>query len=193
MTVGAGAPELKIIVGSIRPGRVGLPVARWFESVAVADARFRVDFVDLAEVDLPLMNEPQHPRLRQYVHAHTVAWSERMETGDAFVFVTPEYNHGMPAPVKNALDYLQQEWAFKPIAFVSYGGPAGGVRSTEQLKQVAITLRMVPAFRGVVVPLVHRRVADERFESDPELDVSAVQMLDELVQLADRLRPLRAP
>lgn len=90
-------PLLQIVVASTRPGRVGLPVAQWFQKVADKHAGFAVELVDLAAVDLPLMNEPNHPRLRQYVHEHTRRWSAQVDRADAFVFVMPEYNHGYTA------------------------------------------------------------------------------------------------
>ena len=93
---------------------------------AVAHDGFQPELVDLAEVALPFMDEPNHPRLRTYIHQHTKDWSAKIEAGDAFVFVMPEYNHGMTAPLKNALDYLQHEWQYKPLGFVSYGGVAAG-------------------------------------------------------------------
>src|SRR5689334_4480755 len=118
--------KLQIVIASTRPGRVGAPVARWFHRRAEEHGGFDVELVDLAEVNLPLLDEPHHPRLRRYVHQHTQAWSARVEAADAFVFVTPEYNYGMPASLKNALDYLNQEWHYKPVGFVSYGGVSAG-------------------------------------------------------------------
>src|SRR6188508_1607060 len=94
-------PKLMIIIASTRPGRVGLPVARWFARDAIAHGGFEVEVTDLAELALPFMDEPNHPRLRQYTHQHTKEWSAKVDAADAFVFVMPEYNYGFNAPLKN--------------------------------------------------------------------------------------------
>ena len=117
---------LQVVTVSTRPGRIGGPIADWFIEAAREHGGFEVDPVDLAELDLPMMDEPNHPRLQQYTKDHTKAWAARVERADAFVFVSPEYNFGIAAPLKNALDYLQKEWAYKPASFVSYGGVSGG-------------------------------------------------------------------
>lgn len=142
---------LQIIIASVRQGRGGAAVGKWFHDLAQADSRFQVETLDLAEVALPMSDEPNHPRLRQYVHAHTRNWSATVQRGDAFVIVTPEYNHSFPAPLKNALDYLHQEWAGKPVALVTYGGTSGGLRSAQHLKTVLLALRMVPLHEGVAI------------------------------------------
>jgi NAD(P)H-dependent FMN reductase len=110
-----------IVIASTRPGRVGLPIAEWFRDHAADHGGWELDVADLAELDLPLMDEPNHPRLQRYEHAHTIAWSERVAAADAFVIVMPEYNHSFTAPLKNALDYLHVEWQHKPVGLVSYG------------------------------------------------------------------------
>jgi len=101
-----------IIIASTRPGRVGLPVAQWFEQCAITHGGFAVD---LAALNLPFMDEPNHPRPRQYTRQYTKDWSARVAAADAFVFVMPEYNYGFNAPLKNAINYLQHEWAYKPV------------------------------------------------------------------------------
>lgn len=147
--------RLMVLVASTRPGRVGLPVAEWVRDVALERDRFdEIDFADLAEINLPFLDEPNHPRLRRYEHEHTKAWSARVEAADAFIFVTPEYNFAMPATLKNAIDYLFHEWAYKPVAFVSYGGASGGIRSVQMAKQVVTTLRMFPLAEAVALPFV---------------------------------------
>ena len=134
-------PTLQIIIASTRPGRVGEPVADWFSARARQHGGFELDVVDLAELALPFMDEPNHPRLRRYEHQHTKDWSARVDAADAFVFVTPEYNHSYNAPLKNAIDYLHQEWEYKPVGFVSYGGVAAGTRAVQALKQVVTRSR----------------------------------------------------
>ena len=145
-------PKLHVILASTRPGRAGEPIADWFVERALAHGAFDVELVDLAEVALPFMDEPNHPRLRRYTQEHTKAWSARVDSADAFVFVTPEYNYGLTAPLKNAIDYLHFEWQHKPVGFVSYGGVAAGTRAVQMLKQVVTTLKMVPIFEAVSIP-----------------------------------------
>src|ERR1700759_1139247 len=102
----ADRPVLMIIVASTRPGRVGLPVAEWFEARALGHGVFDVALADLKAIDLPFMDEPKHPRLQQYEHQHTKDWSARVGAADAVVIVTPESNYGLPAPLKNAVYFL---------------------------------------------------------------------------------------
>src|SRR6516225_2003000 len=161
-------PRLMIVIASTRPGRGGWPVAQWFISRATDHGGFDVDIVDLVEFKLPLLDEPNHPRLRQYVNPHTHQWSEKVDGADAFVFVTPEYNHGYPASLKNAIDYLHHEWRYKPVGFVSYGGVAAGTRSVEQLQQVVTAVKLYPV-----------------------MEQAAVALLDQLVTMEAALRPLR--
>src|SRR5437764_1116342 len=167
-------PTLTVIVGSTRPGRAGLPIAQWFVERARAHGGFDVEVADLAEIQLPLLDEPNHPRLRQYLHQHTKDWSARIDRADAVVIVTPEYNYGYPASVKNAIDYLHAEWQDKPVGFVSYGGVAAGTRAVQQLKQVVTTLRMVPVVESVNIPF-HAQFIDENGEVQPNdvMDQSA--------------------
>ena len=185
-------PNLTIVVGSTRPGRAGAPIAQWFAARAKDHGGFDVNVVDLAELNLPLLDEPNHPRLRTYTKQHTKDWSALVDAADAFVFVTPEYNYGYPASVKNAIDYLHQEWQHKPVGFVSYGGVAAGTRAVQQLKQVVTTLRMLPVFDSVNIPF-HTQFLDSDgvFHPNEVLDQAADAMLDELVRTEAALRPLR--
>jgi NAD(P)H-dependent FMN reductase len=186
-------PLLQIIIASTRPGRVGLPVGRWFEADARAHGAFEIDVVDLAELGLPLMNEPNHPRLRQYTHGHTREWSARVEAADAFVFVMPEYNYGFTAPLKNAIDYLHHEWHSKPVGFVSYGGVAAGTRAVQMVKQVVTALKMTPLFEAVSIPFVAQFIDDEgELHANDVMQQAVRAMLDELSRVSEALRPLRA-
>ena len=185
-------PRLTIIIGSTRPGRAGLPIGTWFLDRARLHGGFDVNIVDLAELGLPLLDEPHHPRLRQYRNQHTLDWSAIVEAGDAFVMVTPEYNYGYPAALKNAIDYLHHEWRDKPVGFVSYGGVAAGTRAVQQLKQVVTTLKMVPAFEAVNVPFHPQFIGENGVvEANEIMDQAADAMLDELVRLDSGLRQLR--
>jgi NAD(P)H-dependent FMN reductase len=186
-------PNLTIIVGSTRPGRAGAPIAQWFAARAKDHGGFDVNVVDLAELGLPLLDEPNHPRLGQYTHQHTKDWSAIVDAADAFVIVTPEYNYGYPASVKNAIDYLHHEWRDKPVGFVSYGGVAAGTRAVQQLKQVVTTLRMLPVFDSVNIPFYNQFLdSDGVFQPNAVLEQAADAMLDELVRTEAALRPLRS-
>jgi NAD(P)H-dependent FMN reductase len=184
-------PILTVIVGSIRPGRAGQPIAEWFIDRAKAHGGFDVEVADLAEIRLPLMEEPNHPRLGQYTSQHTRDWSALIDRSDAIVFVTPEYNYGYPATIKNAIDYLHQEWKDKPAGFVSYGGIAAGTRAVQQLKQVITTLKMVPVFESVNIPFHAQFIRDGQFHANEVLDQAADAMLAELLRLDGALAPLR--
>jgi NAD(P)H-dependent FMN reductase len=185
-------PTLMIVIASTRPGRVGLPVARWFAERARANGAFNIDVVDLAELNLPFMDEPKHPRLRQYVHQHTKDWSARVEAADAFVFVMPEYNFGFTAPLKNALDFLHLEWQYKPVGLVSYGGVSAGTRAAQMIKQVVTTLKMTPVPEAVSIPFVQQFLGpDGEIHANEVMETSATAMLNELRRWTDALRPLR--
>jgi NAD(P)H-dependent FMN reductase len=184
-------PRLLIVIASTRPGRVGPAVARWFEDLARRDGRFEIDVADLAEQALPLLDEPEHPRLGRYRHEHTRRWSARVAAADAFVFVMPEYNYGYTAPLKNALDYLSQEWRHKPVGLVSYGGIAGGTRAQQLLKPVLLALRLTVAGESFGIPFVQRHVEDGAFHPDEAASRSASALLDELALLTPVLAGLR--
>ena len=186
-------PKLNVIVASTRPGRVGFPVAQWFTELAVAHGGFEVELVDLAEFDLPLLDEPNHPRLGQYVHQHTKDWSASVSAADAFVFVTPEYNYGMPASLKNAIDYLHSEWQYKPVGFVSYGGVSAGTRAVQMTKQVVTTLKMTSVNEAVAIPFVTQFLDDDgAIRANETMEGAAKAMLDELLRYANALAPLRS-
>lgn len=182
---------LHVIIASTRPGRVGPDIARWFATQVPADLGFQVEVVDLAEVALPMLDEPHHPADHHYVHEHTRRWSASVGSADAFVLVMPEYNTGFTAPIKNALDYLYTEWHHKPVGFVSYGMTSAGLRAVEMLKPVLIALKMVPVQDAVTVPLRSR--LDERGVLHPDeiMAEAAQDMLVQLRQLTDALAAVR--
>jgi NAD(P)H-dependent FMN reductase len=184
-------PKLLIVVASTRPGRVGRPVGDWFTMTAREHGGFEVEEVDLAELALPLLDEPNHPRLKQYQHEHTKRWSAIVDATDAVVFVTPEYNHGYPAALKNAIDYLHEEWKHKPLGFVSYGGIAGGTRAVQQLKQVTGAVMLVSAQNSVNIAMIGNRIVDGKFVEDDGVRAAAKAMLDELLVLHKGLSVIR--
>jgi NAD(P)H-dependent FMN reductase len=185
--------KLEIIIASTRPGRVGLPVGQWTEAQAVAHGGFaEVELVDLAEVNLPFMDEPNHPRLGKYTHQHTRDWSAKVKEADAFVFVHPEYNHGLTAPLKNAIDYLHHEWSYKPVGLVGYGGVAAGTRAAQMIKQVVAAVRMTPIYEAIAIPFVTQFLDEEENLVPNDVMISAAKaMFDELVRVSEALRPLR--
>ncbi len=186
--------NLQVVITSTRPSRLGPLVGAWFLDRARSHGKFAVELVDLADVNLPLLDEPMHPRFGQYEHEHTKAWSAIVNRADAFVFVTPEYDFSPPASLVNALQYLSKEWAYKPVAFTSYGGVSGGTRSVQMAKQIVTALKMMPMAEGVAIPFFNQYINKETGAFDPgETQAqSANVMLDELARWADALRPLRA-
>lgn len=188
------ALKLHTTIASTRPGRVGATVARWFHGVAVEHGKFDAELVDLAAFDLPVYDEPRHPVLQQYEHAHTKRWAASVAAADAYVFVTPEYNYGPTPALLNALDYVYKEWNYKPAAFVSYGGISGGIRAVQITKQTLTTLKMVPLVEAVVIPTVAQQLGeDKQFKPSDVHASSAKAMLDELFRWAEALKPMREP
>jgi NAD(P)H-dependent FMN reductase len=184
--------QLMIVIASTRPGRGGSAVATWFIERANEHGAFEIRVVDLAEFTLPLLDEPNHPRLRKYVNRHTHEWSAMVDAADAFAFVTPEYNHGYPASLKNAIDYLHHEWRYKPVGFVSYGGVAAGTRAVQQLKQVVTALAMMPTQASVNIPFVQQFMTDDGVvEANEVMEQAVTLMLDELGKIQAALAPLR--
>ena len=185
-------PIVQILVGSTRPGRVGSSVAEWLADAARAHGGMQVEVVELADVDLPLFDEPQHPRLGQYAHEHTRRWSEIVDRADAFVFVVPEYNHGMNAATKNAIDFLNREWRYKPAGICSYGGVSAGSRAAEQLIPVLTVLKVVPLAEAVNIPFVRQFVDDDGRIEPNEIMVNASDaMFTELLRWVDAMSTMR--
>lgn len=185
------APRLHTIITSTRPGRVGPAVANWFHDFAKAHKQFDAHLVDLAEFNLPLIDEPHHPMRREYTKDHTKAWSQSVKAADAFVFVMPEYNYTAPPSFSNALDYLFWEWQYKPLAFVTYGGVSGGLRAAQSARLQASTLKMMPIPEGVALPNVFAQLQDGKFAANELNEQGAAATLNELVKWSDALAPLR--
>ena len=184
--------NLKIIIASTRPGRKGPALANWIFDVAKKHTEFSVELLDLAVINLPFLDEPNHPRFQKYTKEHTKKWSATIAAADAFIFVTPEYNFGYPATLKNALDFLYNEWTYKPVAFVSYGGIAGGTRSMQALKQVISAMNMVPVLEAVNVPFFTKYIDEQnKFNADEIIQKSAEGMLKELGRWTETLQQMR--
>ncbi|MFC5411321.1 NADPH-dependent FMN reductase [Larkinella bovis] len=175
--------NLKIINSTVRPSRKGPLVVNWMAELARQHGDFAVEVLDLAEINLPIMNELAHPRLKQYEHEHTKQWSARIEEADAFIFVTAEYDHSYPAPLKNALEYLVQEWGYKAAGIVSYGGISAGTRAATALKADLIALKVVPLFEAVNIPFFEQFINEESGFTPNEIShKSAHVMLNELAR-----------
>jgi NAD(P)H-dependent FMN reductase len=181
-------PLLHVLIASTRPVRIGPAIADWVRQRAESHGHFDVELIDLAEVALPLLDEPHHPKLGNYIHDATQRWSDTVRRADAFVCVMPEYNHSFNAALKNALDHLFIEWRDKPVAFVSYGGLSGGLRAVAAIKPVVSSLRMVPVLEGVALPFAQALVSDGTFTADNNHDLAAHVMLDELARMTTILR-----
>jgi NAD(P)H-dependent FMN reductase len=187
-------PVLNIIIGSTRPGRVGKPVADWLHGEAKAHGGFEVELTDLADLDLPLLNEPNHPKLGKYTHEKTKTWSTIVARADAVVFVTPEYNQSYNAALKNAIDYLNAEWSHKPAGIVSYGGVSAGTRAAAALRVVLAAVGMIVIQPAVHIPFVANFLDEDRtLVPNTEMGVGAKTMLDELARVTTASAALRRP
>jgi NAD(P)H-dependent FMN reductase len=184
-------PTLAVIVASTRNERIGSTVADWFVARATPDDRFDVDVIDLRETELDERISDHHPRSGVY-SPEVTAFAQRIAAADAFVIITPEYNHGYPSSLKHALDSVSGEWNLKPVAIVSYGGISGGLRAAEQLKAVFGELRMHDIREAVVLPMVFGKFDDEGNPTDPTMNDAATNMLTELDWWAQALRTARA-
>lgn len=184
--------RVAVIVGSVRDGRFGPVVAGWLASVAAAHGGFDVDVVDLAEPDLPLALPAFGAAPAPAVAAEVAKVTPRLAAADAFVVVTPEYNHSYPASLKNVIDWHRTEWVAKPVAFVSYGGISGGLRAVEHLRAVfaelhAVTIRETVSFHGA-----HARFGPDGTPADEGAAVAAKALLDQLGWWARSLAEARA-
>jgi NAD(P)H-dependent FMN reductase len=178
--------RLAVIIGSTREGRFGHVVARWFVTQARQRDDMAVDLIDLAEIDLPAV----YPRRAS---SAVDAFTEGLAWADCFVVVTPEYNHGYPASLKQAIDLAHSQWQAKPVAFVSYGGMAGGLRAVEQLRQVFAELHAVTMRDTVSFHMAQGKFDETGEPREPNgCNAAAKMMLDQLAWWAAALRTARA-
>ena len=180
--------RLMIILGSSRHGRRGEVVARWVKAGAENDGRFEVDYVDLRDLNLPFFDEPLSPFSikragADYTNPQGKAWAQRVGQVEGVIIVTPEYNHGYPGVLKNALDWVGPEWVDKPVAFVSYGNITGGARSVEQLKQVTIELGLVQVANAIHFPNISKDAFIDGHPSNPSANDNLKKMFDEILRL----------
>jgi NAD(P)H-dependent FMN reductase len=179
-------PHIQIIIGSIREGRVGEPVANWFAEHAAAREDLSTELVDLRKWNLPFLTNATPPS-RGYETDLQREWAAKVGQADGYVLVTAEYNHGYPPPLKNALDHVYAEWARKPVAYVSYGGPGGGTRAVEQLRSVAVELQQAPLHSQVIISRPWPNLTDGVFDGR-QYAGQATAVLDELAWWAPVLR-----
>jgi NAD(P)H-dependent FMN reductase len=185
--------RVAIITGSTRPGRNNLAVASWVyrEAKKRKDAEF--ELVDIADYDLPLLDEPMPPMLGQYTQTYTRIWSEKIKAFDAYVFVTPEYNHGTSGALKNAIDYLCREWQNKAAGFVSYGGHGNGVRAVEHLRLVMAELMVATVRAQVALSLFTDFEGFRTFKPGPQRESEVHTMLDQVITWGRALKAVREP
>ena len=187
----ADAPlNIKVILASTREGRNGEKVARWFYGIAEQHEGINAELVDLLDWPLPFFNAAKGPSSGT-IAPEAERWAELIDAADGFVIVTPEYNHGYPAQLKNALDHLYHQWVRKPVAFVSYGGGAGGTRAAEQLRTVAIELQMAPIRATVALPMFSTLFDENGQVKAESLNDSARTLLNDLVWWGNALKAAR--
>lgn len=182
--------KVAIILGSTRPGRKGEAVARWVYEIAKKRSDAEFELIDLLDYDLPLLDEPMPPSLGQYSKPHTQTWAAKIESFDAYVFVTPEYNHGTSGALKNAIDYLFKEWNNKVAGFVGYGG-AGGVRAVEHLRLVMGELMVADVRAQVALSLFTDFENFSVFKPASDKEKSVNTMLDQVIAWGGALKRLR--
>ncbi len=182
--------KIGIITGSTRPGRNNEAVAKWVYRVAKQRSDSEFELVDIADYNLPLLDEPIPALFGQYSHEYTKAWSKKIASFDAYVFVTPEYNHGASAALKNAIDYLYREWNNKAAGFVSYGG-AGGARAVENLRLVLAAVMVATVSAQVLLSLHTDFVDFKTFSPAPQREQELHAMLDQLVAWGAALKSVR--
>lgn len=182
--------QIAIITGSTRPGRKSDAVAKWVHELASKRGDATYEVIDLAEIDLPMYDEPVPPSMGQYKHEHTKKWAAKIAPFDGFVFVTPEYNHATSAVLKNALDFVYAEWNDKAAAIVGYGS-AGGVRAAENLRLIMGELQIADVRTQVALSLFTDFENFTTFKPDPKHEKTLAQMLDQLVKWSGALQAVR--
>ena len=183
--------KIAIIVGSTRPGRKADSVAKWVHEIAKKRGDAEYEVVDIKDYNLPLLDEPVPPSMGQYSQQHTKTWSAKIASFDAYVFVTPEYNHGTSGALKNAIDYLYREWNNKAAGFVSYGS-IGGARATENLRLIMGELQVADVRAQVMLSLFTDFENFTVFKPAAIHEKSVHTMLDQVVAWGGALKALRA-
>ena len=183
--------RIQIILGTTREGRFGDRVASWFYGIAAKREDLIAELIDLRDWPLPFFNEPTSPSTGHYA-PEAQSWAAKVAEGDGYVFITPEYTFGYPAVLKNALDHIYHEWNNKPVAFVGYGGTAGGSRAVQQLRQVVVELQMAPIRASVVMPFARRLFDESGAIKDEFYNTRAEALIEQLLWWARALKAARA-
>jgi len=186
-------PRIGIVIGSTRPSRFGEKPAAWIYDIARKRADLDFELIDLRDYKLPLFNEPISPAWAPLKNEEALRWQAKLASLDGFILVTPEYNHGPSAVLKNALDYAYKEFVRKPVAFVGYGG-VGAARAVEHLRLIIAELQMVSVKSAVHIggnDFLGLFQQGKSFDDYPHLAQSAVPMLDELAWWTKTLKPAR--
>ncbi|MDB4905423.1 MAG: putative reductase [Gemmatimonadetes bacterium] len=183
--------KVGIILGSTRPGRNGEAVAKWVFELAQKHGGAEFELVDIADYALPLLDEPIPPSQGKYSREHTKKWAAKVKSLDAFVFVTPEYNHGTSGALKNAIDFLYAEWNDKAAGFVGYGS-AGGTRAIEHLRGIMAEIQVADVRANVMLSLFTDFVNWSEFKPDPRHEPEVGAMLDQVIRWGGALQSLRA-
>lgn len=184
---------IKIIVGSVRPNRFGIQPAKWVHNLSEQHPEATFELIDLAEVNLPFLDEPQPPLYGNYVHEHTKQWSKAIDEADGYIIITPEYNRGPSAALKNAIDFAAKEWYYKPVAFVSYGAGGGGARAVEQLHNTFTWLRAYNMHDELHIHRYWTQQDNEgKFVPTDEQTSDAHRLLDHIIFWSEQMKKPRA-
>jgi NAD(P)H-dependent FMN reductase len=190
--------KLAVLLGSARKNSTGTHVAEWVTEIITSDKRFELDFVNVADLDLPFFNEDFSPKYmhymgKDYTNPKGKAWAERVAAAEAFIFITPEYNHSTSAVLKNALDWVGIEWDGKPVGFVGYSiTQFGGVRAVEHLRQIAPELGLIQTTRPVLVSNALDAIAENGMPEDDTLKNTLAALLDDIYALGEKLGKRRS-
>jgi NAD(P)H-dependent FMN reductase len=184
---------IKIIIGSTRPSRFGTQPAEWLMGLSKQYGdRATFEMVDLAEINLPMLDESLPASYDQYANEHTKAWAKIVDDADGFIMVSSEYNHSYAPSLKNALDFLYKEWTNKPVSFVSYGADAGGTRGVEHLRGVVGWLKMYDLSENLILPHYYTNVDEKgNFKFAEEHEKKAHSIIEQQIFWAEQMKTAR--
>jgi len=184
---------IKILTGSIRPNRFNIQPATWVYELAKERTDIEVELIDLKDINLPFLDEPIPPSQHKYSKDHTKEWAKRINDSDGFIFVTPEYNHGVSPVLKNAIDFLWYEWHYKPVSFISYGSLAGGARAVEHWRGISAELKMYDLRDQILIPNYFEHLdTNGHYQFTATQESLAHKILDDLVFWAQIMKEARA-
>lgn len=185
-------PLIKVIIGSTRPGRFGPQAAEWIMDLATQHPSATFELIDLAEVNLPLLDEASPAMFGNYTHPHTKEWSDSVRKADGFIFVTPEYNSGVPASFKNAVDFLYREWQYKPVAFVSYGAKGGGILAVNSWRSIFGYMSIIGLSDHVHFMEYYKHLDEKgHLKADDEQIATGHKLLQNIIFWSNKLKPIR--